>query len=77
VDADAERARALAAYKTFLDLWKDAEPGMPLYKEATAENAKLLDSAGWKDSPLAQCLPVAKKECHKPAQEAVKESVLG
>jgi eukaryotic-like serine/threonine-protein kinase len=35
-DADAARVRALAAYKTFLDLWKNAEPGIPLYKEAKA-----------------------------------------
>jgi eukaryotic-like serine/threonine-protein kinase len=41
-DADAARVRALAAYKAFLDLWKDAEPGIPIYKEARAEYAKLL-----------------------------------
>jgi eukaryotic-like serine/threonine-protein kinase len=41
-DADAARVRALAAYKAFLDLWKDAEPGIPIYKEAKAEYAKLL-----------------------------------
>jgi eukaryotic-like serine/threonine-protein kinase len=42
VDADAARARALAAYKTFLDLWKDAEPGITLYQEAKAEYAQWL-----------------------------------
>jgi hypothetical protein len=41
-DADAARVRALAAYKTFLDLWKNAEPSIPIYKEAKAEHAKLL-----------------------------------
>lgn len=41
-DADAARVRAFAAYKSFLDLWKDAEPGIPIYKEARAEYAKLL-----------------------------------
>jgi predicted Zn-dependent protease/predicted Ser/Thr protein kinase len=41
-DADAARVRALAAYKAFLELWKDAEPGIPIYKEARAEYAKLL-----------------------------------
>ena len=41
-DADAARVRALAAYKTFLDLWKNAEPAIPIYKEARAEYAKLL-----------------------------------
>ena len=42
-DADAARVRALAAYKTFLELWKDAEPGIPIYKEARVEYARLLN----------------------------------
>jgi hypothetical protein len=41
VDADAARIRALAAYKDFLTLWKDADPGIPILKEAKAEYAKL------------------------------------
>jgi len=40
-DADAARVRALAAYKEFLTLWKDADPGIPVLKEAKAEYAKL------------------------------------
>ena len=40
-DADAARTRALAAYKDFLTLWKDADPEIPIYKEAKAEYAKL------------------------------------
>ena len=40
-DADAARVRALAAYKDFLALWKDADPNIPLLKEAKAEYAKL------------------------------------
>lgn len=40
-DADAARVRALAAYKDFLALWKDADPDIPLYKEAKTEYAKL------------------------------------
>jgi tetratricopeptide (TPR) repeat protein len=40
-DADAARVRALAAYKDFLTLWKDADPDIPILKEATAEYAKL------------------------------------
>jgi eukaryotic-like serine/threonine-protein kinase len=40
-DADAARARALAAYKDFLTLWKDADPDIPLLKQAKAEYAKL------------------------------------
>jgi eukaryotic-like serine/threonine-protein kinase len=40
-DADAARVRALAAYKDFLTLWKDADPDVPIVKEAKAEYAKL------------------------------------
>jgi eukaryotic-like serine/threonine-protein kinase len=40
-DADAARVRALAAYKNFLTLWKDADPDIPILKQAKAEYAKL------------------------------------
>jgi eukaryotic-like serine/threonine-protein kinase len=40
-DFDAARVRALSAYKDFLALWKDADPGIPILKEAKAEYAKL------------------------------------
>jgi len=40
-DADAARVRALAAYKDFLALWKDADSDIPILKEAKAEYAKL------------------------------------
>jgi len=40
-DADAARVRALVAYKTFLTLWKDADPDIPILKQAKAEYAKL------------------------------------
>src|SRR6267154_503574 len=40
-DADAARVRALAAYKELLALWKDADPDIPILKEAKAEYAKL------------------------------------
>jgi serine/threonine protein kinase len=40
-DADAARVRALAAYKDFLTLWKDADPEIPILKQAQAEYAKL------------------------------------
>jgi len=40
-DADAARVRALAAYKDFLTLWKDADPDIPIYQQAKAEYAKL------------------------------------
>jgi eukaryotic-like serine/threonine-protein kinase len=40
-DADAARVRALAAYKDFLALWKDADPDIPILIAAKAEFAKL------------------------------------
>jgi hypothetical protein len=40
-DANAARVRALAAYKDFLTLWKDADPNIPILKQAKAEYAKL------------------------------------
>jgi predicted Zn-dependent protease len=40
-EADAARVRALAAYKDFLTLWKDADPDIPILKEAKGEYAKL------------------------------------
>jgi serine/threonine protein kinase/tetratricopeptide (TPR) repeat protein len=40
-DADAARVRAVTAYKDFLTLWKDADPGIPILKESKAEYAKL------------------------------------
>jgi serine/threonine protein kinase/tetratricopeptide (TPR) repeat protein len=40
-EADAARVRALAAYKDFLSLWKDADPDIPILKAAKAEYAKL------------------------------------
>jgi hypothetical protein len=40
-DADAARVRALAAYKEVLTLWKDADPDIPILKQAKAEYAKL------------------------------------
>ncbi len=36
-----DTARARAAYKDFLTLWKDADPDVPILKEAKAEYAKL------------------------------------
>jgi tetratricopeptide (TPR) repeat protein len=40
-DADAARARAMAAYKDFLTLWKDADPDIPILIAAKEEYAKL------------------------------------
>jgi hypothetical protein len=39
--ADGARVRALAAYKDFLILWKDADPDIPILKHAKAEYARL------------------------------------
>jgi predicted Zn-dependent protease len=40
-DADLARSRALAAYKDFLGIWKDADSDIPVLKQARAEYAKL------------------------------------
>jgi eukaryotic-like serine/threonine-protein kinase len=40
-DVDAARARALASYKEFLALWKNADPDIPIFKQAKAEYAQL------------------------------------
>jgi DNA-binding winged helix-turn-helix (wHTH) protein/tetratricopeptide (TPR) repeat protein len=40
-DVQAARLRALSAYKEFLALWKDADPDVPILKQAKAEYAEL------------------------------------
>jgi eukaryotic-like serine/threonine-protein kinase len=40
-DRDAARVRALAAYRDFLTLWKDADPDIPILRQAKGEYAKL------------------------------------
>jgi DNA-binding winged helix-turn-helix (wHTH) protein len=40
-DADVARAKARTAYIDFLTLWKDADPDVPILKQAKAEYAKL------------------------------------
>jgi len=40
-DANAARAKARAAYQDFLALWKNADPDIPVLKQAKAEYAKL------------------------------------
>ena len=34
-------AKARAAYHDFLTLWKDADPDIPIFKQAKAEYARL------------------------------------
>jgi eukaryotic-like serine/threonine-protein kinase len=36
-----DAAKAKAAYQDFLELWKDADPDIPILKQAKAEYAKL------------------------------------
>ena len=36
-----DAAKARAAYQDFLGLWKDADPDIPILKQAKAEYAKL------------------------------------
>jgi hypothetical protein len=36
-----DKTRARAAYQDFLTLWKDADPNVPVLKEAKAEYARL------------------------------------
>ncbi|HEY2546083.1 MAG TPA: serine/threonine-protein kinase [Candidatus Acidoferrum sp.] len=40
-DADPARARAAASYNKFFTLWKDADPNIPILKQAKEEYAKL------------------------------------
>ena len=39
IQSDTSKART--AYQDFLTLWKDADPDIPIYKQAKAEYAKL------------------------------------
>jgi eukaryotic-like serine/threonine-protein kinase len=40
-EADAARAKSRTAYQDFFVLWKDADPDVPILKQAKAEYAKL------------------------------------
>ncbi len=40
-ESDAARVRALGAYQDFLSRWRDADPDIPILKQAKAEYAKL------------------------------------
>jgi eukaryotic-like serine/threonine-protein kinase len=41
-----DAAKSRAAYNTFLTLWKDADPNIPILKQATTEYANLSPSSG-------------------------------
>jgi eukaryotic-like serine/threonine-protein kinase len=38
---EGDTAKARVAYEDFLELWKGADPDIPLFKEAKAEYARL------------------------------------
>ena len=38
---EGDKTKAGAAYQDFLTLWKDADPDLPILKQAKAEYAKL------------------------------------
>ena len=38
-----DKAAARKSYQDFLTLWRDADPGIPIYKQAKAEHANLRD----------------------------------
>lgn len=40
-EADAAHTRAVTAYRDFLNLWKDADADIPMYKQAKSEYARL------------------------------------
>ena len=40
-EADSARAKAKSAYQDFFALWKDADPTIPVLKQAKSEYAKL------------------------------------
>jgi len=50
-DAGSARLRALAAYKDFLSLWKDADSDIHLLKQAKSEYAKLQQTQGRDGAP--------------------------
>jgi eukaryotic-like serine/threonine-protein kinase len=41
-NADAARARAISDYNEFFAHWQDADPGIPILKQAKSEYAKLM-----------------------------------
>ena len=54
-----DTARAKTAYQDFLTLWKDADPDIPIFKQAKAENAKITMNAANFRAPIANSRVVA------------------
>jgi hypothetical protein len=42
MSGDQAKAKAKTAYQDFLSLWKDADPDIPIFKQAKAESARLM-----------------------------------
>jgi DNA-binding winged helix-turn-helix (wHTH) protein/predicted Zn-dependent protease len=58
--AESAQVRALAAYQDFLTLWKDADPDVPVLKQAKAEYCRSAGSTS--DSRLRECNDVGGNE---------------
>src|SRR5206468_7524018 len=63
-----DTAKSRAAYQDFLTLWKDADPDIPIFKQAKAEYAKLhLGVSGRKrfspSAAAAQSLAAGSRSC--------------
>jgi hypothetical protein len=55
-----EKIKAKTPYQDFLSLWKDADPDVPILKQARAEYAKLILSyGGISSSPQKEDAPSA------------------
>jgi hypothetical protein len=46
-----DAAKARAAYENFLRLWKDADPDIPILRQATAEHTKLVSAPAAASQP--------------------------
>jgi hypothetical protein len=55
-DADAARVRALAAYKDFLTLWKDADPDIPILKSQSGVRQAAVIPSQVPFAPDALCI---------------------
>jgi tetratricopeptide (TPR) repeat protein/predicted Ser/Thr protein kinase len=82
-DADAARTRALAAYEDFLTLWKDADPDIPILKQAKAEYAKFnarlerpFDPSRTPDNPVVDAPSLPGSSAANPASSPQSMSLL-
>jgi hypothetical protein len=54
-----DSVRGRAAYEEFLKLWKDADPDIPIFKQAKAEYAKLISGSPSTDRIVPPQNPIA------------------